>query len=258
MLQQAGPKPHLSIADAVDAARQARIDLAAAYRLAVRLGLHEGICNHLTLMVPGSADRFLLIPYGMHWSEVTASTLLEVDFEGRVHAGVGEAEDTAFYIHARIHKQVPHAACVLHTHQPYASALTQVRGGRLEPTIQSAMRFYGRIAYDDAYNGLALDDAEGDRIAAALADKEVMFMANHGVVVVGPDVAQAFDAIYYLERACQAQVIAMSTGQPLNPISDNQARAVAADIVRGAPASAQRHFAALKRLLDRDEPGYAD
>ena len=243
---------------AADPVRQARIDLAAAYRLAVRFGYHEGICNHLTLMVPGSTDRFLLIPYDMHWSEVTASSLIEVDFDGNVTAGEGEAEDTAFYIHARIHKQVPHAAAVLHTHQPYASALTQVKETRLEPTIQSAMRFYGRIAYDDHYNGLALDNAEGDRIAAALQDKEVMFMANHGVVVVGPTVAQAFDALYYLERACQAQVIAMSMGRPLNPIAANQALAVSADINRTAPAAAGRHFEALKRLLDRDEPDYAD
>jgi len=240
------------------AVRQARIDLAAAYRLAVRLRLHEGICNHLTLMTPGAADRFLLIPYGMHWSEVTASTLIEVDFDGNVTAGEGEAEATAFYIHARIHKNVPHAAAVLHTHQPWASALTQVKGGRLEPTIQSAMRFYGRAAYDDAYNGLALDNAEGDRIAAALADKEVMFMANHGVVVVGPTLAQAFDALYYLERACEAQVLALSTGKPLNPISDNQARAVVADMMRGVPDAAARHFAALKRMLDREEPEYAN
>lgn len=242
---------------AADPVRQARIDLAAAYRLAVRLGLHEGICNHLTLMTPGARDRFLLIPYGLHWSEVTASNLIEVDFDGNVTAGAGTAEDTAFFIHARIHKNVSHAACVLHTHQPYASALTQVHGVRLEPTIQSAMRFYGRIAYDELYNGLALDNAEGDRIAAGLQDKDVMLMANHGVVVVGPTLAQAFDALYYLERAAKAQIIAMSMGRPLNAISHNQATAVSNDINRFVAGSASVHFAALKRLLDRDEPDYA-
>jgi ribulose-5-phosphate 4-epimerase/fuculose-1-phosphate aldolase len=242
---------------AADAARwQARVDLAAAYRLAHRFGYSEGICNHLTLMLPGSDDQFLLIPYGMHWSEVTASTLIAVDFDGNVTEGDGIAEDTAFFIHARLHKNAPDAACVLHTHQPYATALTMVEGGRLLPVIQSAVRFYGRIAYDDEYEGLALDNAEGDRMAACLGDKEVMFLANHGVICTGPSVAWCFDALYYLERAAQAQVLAMSTGKPLKVLSDNMARATNEVMMRGVAASAERHFESLKRLLDRDEPDY--
>ena len=240
-----------------DAVWQARVDLAAAFRLAVRNGFHEGICNHFTLMVPGTEDRFLLNPYGLHWSEVTASNLLVVDVDGKVIEGDGVAEDTAFYIHSRIHLQAPDAACVLHTHQPYATALTQVHGGRLEPTIQSAIRFYGRVAYDDDFNGVVLATDEGDRIAQALGDNEVMFMANHGVTVVGPTVAQAFDALYYLERACQAQVIAMSTGLPLKKVSDNMAKHTHEQMMPLVPNSAARHFESLKRLLDRDEPDYA-
>jgi ribulose-5-phosphate 4-epimerase/fuculose-1-phosphate aldolase len=240
-----------------DAVWRARVDLAAAYRLAARFGYSEGICNHLTLMLPGSDDRFLLIPYGMHWSEVTASTLIVVDFDGNVVEGEGTAEATAFYIHARLHKNAPQATCVLHTHQPYATALTMVQGGRLQPVIQSAVRFYGRIAYDDDYEGLALDNAEGDRMAARLGDKEVLFLANHGVICTGPSVAWCFDALYYLERACQAQVLAMSTGKPLKVLSDNMARATNETMLRGVADSADRHFAALKRILDREEPDYA-
>ena len=214
------------VASDIEQARwQARVDLAAAYRLAARFGYSEGICNHLTLMQPGSDDTFLLIPYGLHWSEVRASTLIAVDFGGNLVEGEGIAEDTAFYIHARLHKMAPQATCVLHTHQPYATALTMVDEGRLQPAIQSAVRFYGRIAYDDDYGGLALDDAEGDRIASCLGDKEVVFLANHGVICTGPSVSWCFDALYYLERAAQAQVIAMSTGKPLKVLSDNQARA---------------------------------
>lgn len=240
-----------------DPVREARIDLAAAYRLAVRFGLHEGICNHFTLMVPGTTDRFLLVAHGMHWSEVTASNLLTVDVDGNVVQGDGIAEATAFYIHARLHLGAPHATCVLHTHQPYASALTTIEDGRLQPIIQSAMRFHGKVAYDDAFDGPVLDDNEGDRITGVLGDKEVLFMANHGVMVVGPTVAQAFDALYYLERACQAQVIAMSTGKPLRPISNNLAAKVAHDIEECTQDFAELHFASLKRILDREEPDYA-
>ena len=241
-----------------DAVWQARVDLAAAFRLAVRNGFHEGICNHFTLMVPGTDNRFLLNPYGLHWSEVTASNLLVVDVDGNVVEGDGIAEDTAFYIHSRIHLKAPDAACVLHTHQPYATALTQVHGGRLEPTIQSAIRFYGRVAYDDDFNGVVLATDEGDRIADAIGDKEVMFMGNHGVTVVGPTVAQAFDALYYLERACQAQVLAMSTGRPLKPITDNIAASTFGGHHEELSDHARVHFDALKRsILEKQDPGYA-
>src|SRR2546421_10048955 len=167
--------------------RAARVDLAAAFRLAVRLDLHEGVCNHFSVMLPPLANegsRFLLNAYGLHWSEVTASNLLALDAEGRILAGEGEYEKTAFCIHSRIHVANPQAACVLHTHMPYATALTLLEVGRLEMVEQNALRFYDDIAYDDIYNGLVLDNAEGDRLAQALGSKRVMFLANHGVIVV--------------------------------------------------------------------------
>lgn len=240
-----------------DAVWRARVDLAAAYRLAARFGFNEGVCNHFTLMVPGERDKFLLIPHGTHWSQVRASQLLIVDFAGNVIQGRGEAEATAFYIHARIHMRAPHAVCVLHTHQPYATALTMLEDMELKPAIQSALRFYGRIAYDDAYSGLALDEAEGDRMAACLGDKEVLFSANHGVLVAGPTVAQAFDALYYLERAAQAQILAMSTGQKLRQVSPNLAASVNAAMLRDVAKYSEAHFSALKAILDKEEPDYA-
>src|SRR5882672_5550406 len=187
----------------------ARIDLAAAFRLAVRLDLHEGVCNHFSVMLP-DGQRFLLNQYGLHWSEVTASNLLALDAEGRVLSGEGEYERTAFCIHSRIHVAHPHAACVLHTHMPHATALTLLEEGRLEMVEQNALRFHDDIAYDDTYNGLVVDNAEGDRLARVLGAKRVMFLANHGVIVVGPSVAEAFDLLYYLERACRLQVLARS------------------------------------------------
>jgi ribulose-5-phosphate 4-epimerase/fuculose-1-phosphate aldolase len=237
--------------------RQARIDLAAAFRLAVRFDLHEGVCNHFSLAVPGESGRFLLNPYGLHWSEITAGNLLTLDIDGRVLEGRGEAETSAFQIHSRIHALHSNAACVLHSHMPYTTALTTLHRGRLEPVEQNALRFYGAIAYDDTYNGVVLDGGEGDRLAGCLGDKRVLFLASHGVIVVGPTVGQAFDDLYYLERAARVQVLALSTGRPLNRLSDSVQRLTGEQLAAERAALAEPHFAALKRLLDRDEPDYA-
>lgn len=235
--------------------RAARVDLAAALRWAVRHGLNEGICNHFSMYV--GEDRFLVNPFGLHWSEITASSLLVADYDGNVQEGDGEVEPTAFFIHSRIHKACPHAAVVMHTHMPYATALTLCENGRLEPCEQKALRFYENTVYDDDYNGVALDNDEGDRMAAKLGDKSVMFMASHGVLVAQSTVAAAYDDLYYLERACQVQVLARQTGLPLrrlpNSVMDHTLRQY-----RNERMSVQPHFDSLKRLLDRDEPDYAD
>lgn len=243
-----------------DARRECRVDLAAALRWAVRMGFHEGICNHFSAVVPGETDRFLINPHGFHWSELRASDLVEVDSEGNAMDGREPPEPTAFFIHYHIHRLVPDAKVVLHTHMPYATAITMLEDGRLEPTLQTSLKFYDGIAYDDLYNGLALDDSEGIRIAESLrGGKRIAFLANHGVVVTGPSVAHAFDDLYYLERACQAQVIAMSTGRAMRRVPQDVAR-MTADQMSSSPERLQavRHFAALKRLLDRDEPDYRD
>src|SRR5437870_3722853 len=157
---------------AAAAERAARVDLAAAFRLAVRMDLHEGVCNHFSVML--SPGRFLLNRYGLHWSEVTASNLLALDVDGKLLEGEGEFEKTAFYIHSRIHLAHPGAACVLHTHMPYSTALTLLENGRLEMVEQNALRFFDDIAYDDTYNGLVVDNAEGDRLASALGSRRVL------------------------------------------------------------------------------------
>jgi ribulose-5-phosphate 4-epimerase/fuculose-1-phosphate aldolase len=234
----------------------ARVDLAAAFRLAVRMDLHEGVCNHFSLMLP-DGKRFFLNRFGLHWSEVTASNLLELDAEGNVLRGEGEFEKTAFYIHSRIHLANPRAACVLHTHMPYATALTLLEGGRLEMLEQNALRFHDDIAYDDMYNGLVVDKGEGDRLARELGSKRVMFLANHGVIVVSPTVAEAFDLMYYLERACRLQVLARSTGGRLRPVRPEVVRETYRLLLADAPQYAGAHFAALKRILDRQEPDYS-
>ena len=236
--------------------RAARVDLAAAFRLAVRLDLHEGVCNHFSVMLP-DGRRFLLNRYGLHWGEVSASNLLALDPEGRVVAGDGEYEKTAFWIHSRIHVAHPHAACVLHTHMPYATALTLLEDGRLEMIEQNALRFHDDIAYDDTYHGLVVDQAEGDRLARVLGAKRVLFLANHGVIVVGASVAEAFDALYYLERACRLQVLARMMGGKRRPVRVDVVERTCRMLRDDAAKYAGAHFEALKRILDREEPAYS-
>ena len=236
--------------------RDARRDLVCALRSAARLDLSEGVCNHFSLALPGKAGQFLINPQGLHWSEVTPADLIVVDGEGRHVSGKHRVEPTAFFIHGRIHRANPRAQCVLHTHMPYATALTIVEGGELAWASQNALRFHGRVAYDNEYNGLALDEAEGDRMAGKLRDADVLFLANHGVIVCGPSVAYAFDDLYYLERACMLQVLAHGTGKPLRLVPAKIAAATRTqmDAERG---QADYYLAALKRILDRDEPGWS-
>jgi ribulose-5-phosphate 4-epimerase/fuculose-1-phosphate aldolase len=140
---------------------------------------------------------------------------------------------------------------------PYATTLTILQGGRLEWVSQNALKVHGRVAYDESYNGLALDEREGDRMCALLAHADVLFLANHGVIVTGRELATAFDDLYYLERACMLQVLAMGTGLPLRRVSDTVAAKTAKQMA-GESAQAQLHFEALKRLLDRDEAGWRE
>jgi ribulose-5-phosphate 4-epimerase/fuculose-1-phosphate aldolase len=251
-------------AAALDPVAQARIDLAAAHRLAVMHGFHEGICNHLTMAVPGTTDRFFLIPYGLHWSEVSASSFMVVDYDGTIIEGDGEAERSAFCIHAPIHRLRPDAVCVLHTHMPYASALARLDEPELQMIGQTEVKMAAFVAYDDEYTGLAEDPSEGERLAACMApDKTILFMANHGVIVTGRNIAEAYDRLYYLERACQVQLHAMWTGRKLKyiapPVLERTREQFARTKALGnKPAPCEIHYAALKRMLDRSEPDYRD
>lgn len=245
----------------VAARRQARVDLAAAHRLAVMHGLNEGIFNHLTLTVPGTTDRYYQIPFGLHWSEATASCFMEVGFDGRVLAGSGHVEQSCYCIHAPIHRLLPQAACVMHTHMPFASALTRLADMRLAPTGQTEAGVLRHVAYDEDYSGPAFDAAEGERLAGLFGDKSVLFMANHGIAVIGKTVAQAYDLLYYVERAAQVQVYAAWTGRKLREmpaaVIEKTKRDYSAPTYGGVPPW-QWHFDALKRLLDRREPDYRD
>ncbi|MBV9524101.1 MAG: aldolase [Alphaproteobacteria bacterium] len=239
--------------------RQGRIDLAVAFRWSARLGFHEAIANHYSLAVAEDGREFLMNPAGRHWSKLQARDILLLDVGGRILAGDGELDPTAYYLHSAIHRLVPRARCVLHTHMPYATALTSLEDGRLEMISQNAARFYGRVVYDDAFNGMALSMDEAERICGALSreNASVLFMANHGVMVIGRSVAHAFDELYYLEKSCENQVLAMSTGKTLKRLPDEVARLTCKQWVE-YPNFSEGHFAELKRILDAEEPEYAE
>lgn len=235
---------------------QARIDLTAALRMAARMGLNEGVCNHFSLEVPGDPNHFLINPQGLHWSEITPADLVVVSADGRRVEGRHPVEPTAFFIHGRIHLG-KRKKCVLHTHMPFATALTIVEDGELDcAAYQNAMRFHNRIAYDRDFGGAALDNEEGDRICNALGDRDIMFMAAHGVTVCGTNVAYAFDDLYYLERACMVQVLAESTGRKLRRFPESVVAHTAKQI-GGERQQSVLHFESLKRILDREEPGWS-
>jgi len=242
--------------------RQARVDLAAAHRLAYMHGFSEGIFNHLTFVVPGRSDRYYQIPFGTHWSEVTASSFMEVGIDdGEVKRGSGDVERSCYCIHAPIHKALPQAKAVFHTHMPYVSALTRLEDPRIKEIGQTEVGLMGQIAYDDEYTGPALEPEEGERLAKVIGEHTLLFMANHGVTTLGDTVADAYNRLYYIERAAQVQIYAMWTGQRLKELPkavvEKTQRDIGGNRFYEGPTPAQRHFDALKRILDRNEPEYA-
>jgi len=225
-----------------------RTDLALTLRAAAHHGLSEGVCNHFSVELPDGSNRFLLNPRGLLWQEIEADDIVLIDEQGNILAGHHPVEPTAMYIHAAIHR-IARKPCVLHVHMPYATALTATGARMLDTTLsQNAMRFHGRVAADTEYNGLALDIAEGERIAQAMQGRDIVFLANHGVVVCGETIAHAYDDLYYVERACMVEVLARQTGLPLKPVRAEIAAHVEAQ-VRSERLQSDLFFEALRRTL---------
>ena len=250
----------LAATRAVDPVAQARIELAAAHRLAVLHELEEGIDNHFTVTVPGCDDRYLILPFGLHWSEARASDMIVFDESGRTLEGEGVVELSAQCIHAPIHR-VTGRRVVLHTHQTWAVALNMLADNRLLPANQTAAFFHGTIAYDDHYAGTADTLEEGERLARLLGDKDIVFMKNHGILVTGETVAQAYRRLYKLERVCRTQMLALATGKPLEILPEDIVARVQAPAPDDRHSRAERdrlYFEAMMRVLDRENPGYRD
>ena len=230
------------------AVKQLREDLALALRAAAHHGLGEGICNHFSVELPDGSGRFLINPRGFLWAEIQADDIVMIDEQGERLAGHHDVEPTAMYIHAAIHR-ICRKSCVLHTHMPFATALTLTTHRALDTTLsQNAMRFHGRIAIDENYNGVALSHAEGERIASVMQSADIAFLGNHGVVVCGPSVAYAYDDLYYLERACMVEVLAARSGTPLAPVNRALVDEVALQL-EGERLQSSLFFEALRRTL---------
>jgi ribulose-5-phosphate 4-epimerase/fuculose-1-phosphate aldolase len=233
----------------------ARVELAAAHRMAVLDGLNEGTWNHFSVTVPGNPERMLVTPASYHWKQVTASSLIVVDGNGGKVEGADDYDRSAFCIHYPIHRHCPQAACVLHAHPPFATALSLVAGGRVLMADQNALAVYDRVAYYEVWDGFVSDLDHGKRLAAALGDKRVLVMSNHGVLVVGPTIAEAYTDLYQLERACMIQCHAQAMGT---------VRSIPHELARDAPAEIDStryklaHFAAMRRLLDAEQPDYVN
>jgi len=244
---------------ALDAVAEAKIQLAAALRLAVLHELEEGIDNHFTVTVPGRDDRYLILPFGRHWSEARASDMLVFDEAGRTLEGEGVVEMSARCIHAPIHR-ITGTRVVLHTHQPWALALNMLERNRLVPASQTAAFLCHLIAYDDDYSGTADSVAEGERLARLMDGKSILFMKNHGVLVTGYTIAQAYRRLYKIERACRTQVLAMGAGR-LAVLSETVVGRVLAPAEEETHSTSERDrlfLEAMMRVVDRDLPGYRD
>jgi ribulose-5-phosphate 4-epimerase/fuculose-1-phosphate aldolase len=246
--------------NAVDPIAQAKVHLAAAHRLAVLHDLEEGIDNHFTVTVPGREGQYLILPFGLHWFEARASDMFVFDEAGNTLEGEGVVELSAQCIHAPIHR-ITGKRVVMHTHQTWAMALNMLEDNRVVPASQTAAFFHGHIAYDDHYTGLADTLQEGERLAGLLDGKPIVFMKNHGLLVTGDTVAQAYRRLYRLERVCRNQVLAMSTGKPLAVLSDEIAARVQTPGIDDRHSRSERErlfFEAMMRVIDRVNPGYAD
>jgi ribulose-5-phosphate 4-epimerase/fuculose-1-phosphate aldolase len=235
--------------------QHARTELAALFRMAALHQFHEGIDNHFSLALPEQPGRFLLNPYGTHWTEMRARDLLVVDEEGTV-IGEGEAERTAFALHSAVHRSRPDAICVLHTHMPYATALALTEDGLDTRLSQNATKFHGAIAMHPEYGGLFTEPSACEPIAKLIGDGiRVLLLAHHGVLVVGESPAHAWWDLYFLEAAARHQVLAQSTGAPLRRMPEETAALAAEQVLRERDES-PKLFAAMCRLLDRELPGY--
>lgn len=236
-----------------------RIELAAAYRLTAKFGMDDLIYCHLSARVPGPEMHFLLNPYGMLFSEVTASSLIKVDQDGRMV----DAKDkwvhnpTGFVLHSAIHASGDDRVCVFHSHPIHAMAVASLECGLLPLTVW-AQQFYKRISYHP-YEGPPVRLDERDRLVANLGDNQAMLMHNHGVFVTGRTVAEAFVLMYYLEKSCEVQIKAQCTGEklifPSQEVSEYSARLRYSEEQLTADPGALE-WQALMRKLDNEDPSY--
>ncbi len=235
-----------------------RINLAAVFRMAARLDMHESVANHFSYAVSSDGSQFLINPLGRHFSNIRASELLLLDANDDSTMDKPNAPDpTAWAIHGAMHRNVPQARCILHLHPKYATVLASIEEDGLPPIDQNAMRFFNRVSLDSGFDGMGLGD-EAERLTTTLGTNRVVIMGNHGVMVVGESIAKAFDELYYFERACANYIIALTTGKKLRIASDEVAEKTARqwdDFINNS-RFVETHLEEVREILDREEPDY--
>jgi ribulose-5-phosphate 4-epimerase/fuculose-1-phosphate aldolase len=237
---------------------QLRIDLAAAFRLAVQFDWHESVGNHFSAAVSADGKRFLMNPKWKHFQSIRASDLLLLDADDPDTMQRADAPDpSAWSIHGTIHRELPSARVLLHCHPPYATALATLKDPAMKPIDQNTARFFSILGLDLEFGGIADDAEEGKRLAKAFGNHSMLLMGNHGVTASGATVAEAFEDLYFFERAAKTLMLAYSSGQELNIMSDEIAIKTAEGWKTYQPM-AFAHFDYLKSRLDETDPSYKD
>ena len=232
-------------------------DLAAVFRWTAKLNMHEGIANHFSVCHPDSNGSFYVNGTGQHFSNIKASDLVlieENNFE-KMKNKPEIVDPTAINIHGAIHKKVPHAKCILHVHSKYATALSCLKDPTLPPIDQNTMRFYNRIALYDDFGGLGFEE-ESEKMANSIGNHSTLLLANHGILTAAPTIAQAFDDLFYFEKACETYLTALSTGKELNIASNEVAEKTAQDWENYSTDMAGLHLKAIRSILDSEDSSY--
>ena len=232
-------------------------DLAAVFRWTARLNMHEGIANHFSVCLPDSNADFYVNGSGMHFSSIKASDLVLIE-QNKVEELKKKPElvdPTAINIHGTIHKKVPHARCILHVHSKYATVLSTLKDPTLQPIDQNTMRFYNRVAVFRDFGGLGFEE-ESNKMAACIGNNRSMLLANHGILTTGQTVAQAFDELYYFEKACETYITALSTQKELKIVSPEVAEKTAQEWENYSTDMEELHLKAIRSILDNEDPSY--
>jgi len=231
-------------------------DLAAIFRWTARLNMNEGIANHFSVCLPNSND-FYVNGSGLHFSSIKASDIILVKQNNieEIKKQPKLVDPTALNIHGTIHRKVSHARCILHVHSKYATALSTLKDPILKPIDQNTMRFYNRVAIYNDFGGLGFEE-ESNKMASAIGNNRSMLLANHGILTVGQTVAEAFDELYYFEKACETYITALSSNKELNIVSSKVAEKTAQEWENYPVNMGEQHLNQIKKILDREDPSY--
>ena len=239
-----------------EAEREARVQLAACYRVFAHLGWVEMIFNHITLRVPGPETHFLINPFGVHYSEMTASSLLLIDIEGNpVRDAKWPVNKAGFVIHSAIHGAIAQAHCVMHTHTTTGVAVACLKNG-LSPDNFYGAQLHGDVAYHD-FEGISVEEGEKARLVASIGSKRAVILRNHGLLAWGPSLPEAFMRLWTLQRACDVQIASSAAGA-INPIRPEVFAQTVRESGPGEKRTCEDVFAAMQRLVDAKDPSYRD